>query len=83
VRYGGAANYGRRPTFDKKDVLLEVHIFDFAEDIYGQQIIVAFIAYLRPEVKFAGLDALKAQITADGENAKRILKSTPAGPPPL
>jgi riboflavin kinase/FMN adenylyltransferase len=81
--YDGVANFGRRPTFDKKDVLLEVHIFDFAEDIYGQQIVVAFISYLRPEMKFAGLDALKAQITADGENAKRLLKTAPANPPPL
>jgi riboflavin kinase/FMN adenylyltransferase len=81
--YDGVANFGRRPTFDKKDVLLEAHIFDFAGDIYGQQIIVAFIAYLRPELKFAGLDALKTQIAADSENAKRLLKATPATPPAL
>jgi len=81
--YDGVANFVRRPTFDKKDVLLEVHIFDFAQDIYGQQIIVAFIAYLRPEMKFTGLDALKAQIAADSETAKRLLKATPAHPPAL
>ncbi|MFM9864435.1 MAG: bifunctional riboflavin kinase/FAD synthetase [Micropepsaceae bacterium] len=71
--YNGVANFGRRPTFDKKDVLLEVHIFDFQDDIYGQQIIVAFIAYLRPEMKFPSLDALKAQITKDSEQARAIL----------
>ncbi len=72
--YGGVANFGRRPTFDKKDVLLEVHIFDFNEDIYGQQIVVSFITYLRPEMKFTGLDALKAQIAKDSEKARTILE---------
>jgi riboflavin kinase/FMN adenylyltransferase len=81
--HDGVANFGRRPTFDKKDVLLEVHLFDFAGDIYGQQIIVSFVSYLRPEMKFAGLDALKAQIAADGEKAESLLKSTPLTPPPL
>jgi riboflavin kinase/FMN adenylyltransferase len=81
--YDGVANFGRRPTFDKKDVLLEIHVFDFAGDIYGQQIVVAFVAYLRPELKFASLDALKTQIAADGKEARRLLKATPANPPPL
>ena len=72
-RYGGVANFGRRPTFDKKDVLLEVHIFDFEGDIYGQPIVVSFISFLRPEMKFPGLDALKAQIVKDSEAARRIL----------
>ncbi|NOT42867.1 MAG: bifunctional riboflavin kinase/FAD synthetase [Alphaproteobacteria bacterium] len=71
--YNGVANFGRRPTFDKKDVLLEVHIFDFNGDLYGQQIVVAFEAYLRAEQKFAGLDALKAQIAKDSERARAIL----------
>jgi len=81
--YDGVANFGRRPTFDKKDVLLEVHIFDFSGDIYGQQIVVSFIAYLRPEMKFAGLDALKAQIAADGQTARHLLRTIPAAVPPL
>jgi riboflavin kinase/FMN adenylyltransferase len=81
--YDGVANFGRRPTFDKKDVLLEVHLFDFAGDLYGQQIVVAFIAHLRPEQKFAGLDALKAQIADDAKAARIILNATPADPPPL
>ena len=77
--YNGVANFGRRPTFDKKDVLLEVHIFDYAGDIYGQQIVVAFIAYLRPEMKFAGLDALKTQISKDSEQARTILRARSPG----
>jgi riboflavin kinase / FMN adenylyltransferase len=72
-QYGGVANFGRRPTFDKKDVLLEVHIFDFEGDIYGQPIVVSFISFLRPEMKFAGLDALKAQIAKDSEAARALL----------
>ena len=71
--YDGVANFGRRPTFDKKDVLLEVHIFNFEGDIYGQQIVVSFIAFLRQEMKFSGLDALKAQIAKDSEHAGRLL----------
>jgi len=72
-KYGGVANFGRRPTFDKKDVLLEVHIFDFEGDIYGQPIVVSFISFLRPEMKFPGLDALKAQIARDSEAARALL----------
>jgi riboflavin kinase/FMN adenylyltransferase len=72
--YGGVANFGRRPTFDKKDVLLEVHVFDFSGDLYGQPIVVSFVEFLRPEMKFAGLDALKAQITRDCETARNALR---------
>jgi riboflavin kinase/FMN adenylyltransferase len=49
--YKGVANFGRRPTFDKKDVLLEVHVFDFTGDLYGQPIVVAFIDFIRPEMR--------------------------------
>ncbi len=73
--YNGVANFGRRPTFDKKDVLLEVHIFDYAGDAYGQQIVVSFVHYLRPEMKFSGLDALKAQIAKDSERARALLSA--------
>jgi riboflavin kinase/FMN adenylyltransferase len=82
-RYGGAANYGRRPTFDKKDVLLEVHIFDFNADIYGQQIVVEFVSFLRPELKFASAEELTIQIAADCEEAKRVLARTRDTAPPL
>ena len=75
--YDGVANLGRRPTFDKQDVVLEVHIFDFDGDIYGQHAAVAFIDYLRPEQKFSGLDALKAQIAKDSRQAREILAALP------
>lgn len=75
----GVANFGQRPTFDKKDVLLEVHIFDHTADLYGQPLRVAFVEYLRPEQKFEGLDGLKRQIVADAAKARAILKK-PAQP---
>ncbi|PKP77217.1 MAG: riboflavin biosynthesis protein RibF [Alphaproteobacteria bacterium HGW-Alphaproteobacteria-3] len=71
--YDGVANVGRRPTFDKQDVLLEVHIFDFEGDLYGTHAAVSFIEYLRPERKFDGLDSLKAQIAKDSERAREVL----------
>jgi riboflavin kinase/FMN adenylyltransferase len=70
----GVANFGNRPTFDKKDVLLEVHLFDYSADLYGRHLRVALIDYLRPERKFAGLDELKAQIAMDGAEARRLLE---------
>ena len=69
----GAANIGVRPTFDPPKELLEVFLFDFAEDLYGQMIEVDLIAYLRPEAKFDGLDALVAQMDADCARARSIL----------
>jgi riboflavin kinase/FMN adenylyltransferase len=69
----GVANYGRRPTFDKTDDLLEVHLFDFDGDLYLQHLRVRMIAYLRPEQAFSGIDALKAQIAADADQARRVL----------
>lgn len=75
--YNGVANFGKRPTFDKKDVILEVHLFDFDGDIYGHHIAVSFVDYLRPEQKFDGLDALKAQIAKDSAKAREILAHMP------
>ncbi|MFA5122742.1 bifunctional riboflavin kinase/FAD synthetase [Zavarzinia sp.] len=71
-RFAGVANIGRRPTFGKTDTNLEVHLFDFAEDLYGSEIEVGLLAFIRPERKFDGLDALKAQIAADSAEARRI-----------
>ncbi|WP_066559566.1 bifunctional riboflavin kinase/FAD synthetase [Croceicoccus bisphenolivorans] len=69
----GAANLGIRPTFDPPKELLEPHFFDFSEDLYGQEIEVAFHHYLRGEVKFDGLDALIAQMDKDCERARALL----------
>jgi len=75
----GAANLGIRPTFDPPIELLEAFFFDFAGDLYGQTIAVEFVAYLRPEAKFDGLDALVAQMDKDCAAARAIL----AAPAPL
>lgn len=69
----GAANIGVRPMFDPPKELLEPHFFDFAGDLYGQEIEVAFHHFLRPEAKFDSLDALMAQIDADCVRAKALL----------
>jgi len=69
----GAANLGIRPSFDPPKELLEPHFFDFAEDLYGQEIDVAFHAFIRPEAKFDTMDALMAQIAADCDEARALL----------
>jgi riboflavin kinase/FMN adenylyltransferase len=69
----GAANLGIRPSFDPPIELLEPYFFDFAGDLYGQQIEVELVEWLRPEQKFAGLDALKMQMAADCDRARAIL----------
>ncbi len=71
--YPGVANLGVRPTFDRTTPLLEVHLFDFAGDLYGAPIEVEFVERLRDEQRFSGLDALKAQIARDAERARAIL----------
>ncbi|HLG48132.1 MAG TPA: bifunctional riboflavin kinase/FAD synthetase [Reyranella sp.] len=71
----GVANLGKRPTFGKLQENFEVHLFDFSDDIYGQVLRVQLIEFIRPEMKFSGLDALKAQIAADGQAARAILSS--------
>jgi riboflavin kinase/FMN adenylyltransferase len=69
----GVANFGNRPTFDGGDVVLEVHLFDYAGDLYGRHLRVRLLHHLRAEQKFDGIDALKAQIAADCERAKSLL----------
>jgi riboflavin kinase/FMN adenylyltransferase len=72
---GGAANLGVRPTIEGAPVeLLEPYFFDFDGDLYGQTIEVALIAFLRPEAKFDGLDALKLQMAQDCTAARALLR---------
>ena len=70
----GVANLGTRPTIEseKPERLLELHFFDLHRDIYGEDVEVRFLKYLRPEEKFANLDELAAQIKRDVEQAKQI-----------
>lgn len=69
----GVANLGRRPTFGKLQENFEVHLFDFDGDLYGKTLRVALVDFIRPEMKFSGLDQLKAQIAADGQAARTVL----------
>jgi riboflavin kinase / FMN adenylyltransferase len=70
---GGVANLGQRPTVNGQNILLEVHIFDFNQYIYGQHIEVEFIAKIRPERKFASFVQLQQQIQLDAAQAKALL----------
>ena len=78
VWHDGVANLGRRPTFDKQDVILEAHLFDFDGDLYGRHLRVALSGYIRAERKFDGLPALKAQIAEDCDTARAILSEVPS-----
>lgn len=73
-------NIGVRPTFEAKArPTVEAHLLDFDDDLYGQRLRLDFIARLRPEQKFSGVDALLAQIRRDIENARQILGSLEVG----
>jgi riboflavin kinase / FMN adenylyltransferase len=72
-RYDGVASFGRRPMFDSGVVLLEVFLFDFSGDLYGQKIDVAFIAWLRDEAAFASIEALIQQMQDDTRRAHEAL----------
>lgn len=71
--HDGVASWGRRPTVDNGDPLLEIHVFDFSGDLYGRTVEVAFVEWLRPELKFDGLEALTAQIEKDCAAARAVL----------
>jgi riboflavin kinase/FMN adenylyltransferase len=79
---GGArdavASVGTRPTFDGTKPLLEVHIFDFDEDIYGEYIHVDFIARLRGQIKYDDISELVAQMHRDADNARSLLAADAA-----
>jgi riboflavin kinase / FMN adenylyltransferase len=71
--YSGVANFGRTPTTGLREPLMEINIFDFEGDLYGKRLEVGLHAFLRPEMKFDGFEALVAQIRRDAEEARVIL----------
>jgi riboflavin kinase/FMN adenylyltransferase len=83
ARYDGVANFGRRPMFDTGAVLLEVFLFDFAGDLYGAALDVAFIGWIRPELNFDSVEALIRRMGQDCSQARHILARDPAAFPPL
>lgn len=68
------ANLGVRPTLGMPKLMLEVHVIDFNEDLYGKHVHIDFLHKIRDEAKFDGLDALKAQIALDVEAARNFFK---------
>ena len=77
IWHDGVASFGSRPTFDDGAPRLETFVFDFSGDLYGKQVDVAFVAWLRGEAKFDSLEALIVQMDADSARAREILSTTP------
>jgi riboflavin kinase / FMN adenylyltransferase len=75
ITHAAVASFGRRPTFDDGAPKLEVHLFDFAGDLYGKTMDVAFVGYIRPELKFDGVEPLIRQMDEDSLTAREMLKS--------
>jgi len=71
--YHGMMNIGTRPTLNGKNQTLEVHLFDFNEDLYKKKLKILFYKKIREEQKFESLDALKKQLEKDKEISKRSL----------
>ena len=69
----GIANLGYRPTFNQKKILLEVHLFNFSENLYNKYLTINFIKFIREEKKFKGIGQLQKQIKKDLLKAKKIL----------
>lgn len=73
-RFAAMANVGPRPSFPEEPPALEVHLLDFEGDLYGQVLEVEFQHFLRGQQRFAGLDALRAQLSADSLQARQLLQ---------
>jgi riboflavin kinase/FMN adenylyltransferase len=82
-RIDGVASFGRRPTFDNGAPLLEIFLFDFQGDLYGQALDVAFIGFIREELKFSSVDALIRQMDDDSARARAQLATAPGAFPKL
>jgi riboflavin kinase/FMN adenylyltransferase len=83
VRFDGVASFGRRPTFDDGAPLLEVFLFDFTGDLYGTMLDVAFIGFIRDELKFDHAETLVRQMDDDSARARAALAAAPEAFPKL
>ena len=72
--WNGAGYIGYRPTFETEKLFLEVFIFDFDKDIYGRELIVEFIEFIRPDKQFSDLDSLLRQMENDCVQIKTVLQ---------
>jgi riboflavin kinase/FMN adenylyltransferase len=82
-RFDGVASFGRRPTFDNGAPLLEVFLFDFKGDLYGTVLDIAFIGFIREELKFDSVAALMARMNDDSALARAMLAAAPGAFPKL
>jgi len=78
-RADAVVNLGYRPTFDESQYWIEAYLFDFSGDLYDRPLTLDFLRRIRPEKKFPGVDELRAQVFADMEEARRLLRAQPAG----
>ncbi len=82
-RFDGVASFGRRPTFDNGAPLLEIFLFDFNGDLYGATLDVAFIGFIREELKFDSAEKLVGQMDDDSARARAMLAAAPEAFPKL
>jgi riboflavin kinase/FMN adenylyltransferase len=82
-RHDGVASFGRRPMFDNGQPLLEVHLFDFAEDLNGKPLDIAFIAWIREEENFSSIGELTRRMDEDSRVARAALARAGGAFPPL
>ena len=82
-RIDGVASFGRRPTFDNGAPLLEVFLFDFKGDLYGERLDVAFIGFIREELKFSSVEDLVRRMDEDSATARAQLAAAPDAFPKL
>lgn len=73
----GVASYGRRPTFDNGAPLLETFVLDFSSDLYGEEVTVTFLAWLRPELRFESVEALMEAMRKDVSEARAFFAAHP------
>jgi riboflavin kinase/FMN adenylyltransferase len=83
VRIDGVASFGRRPTFDNGAPLLEIFLFDFNDGLYGEHLDIAFIGFIREELKFDSVDALIRQMDDDSRKAHAQLAASQGAFPQL
>ncbi len=74
--YDAVVNIGRRPTFANQEATLEIHLLDFQQDLYGQTLRIYFVERLRPEQRFASVEALKSAVHNDIEQARDCLRNS-------
>ena len=79
-RHDGVASFGVRPMYEVATPLMETHLFDFDGDLYGKHLSVELVEYIRPEMRFADLPGLIAQIAEDAQQAREILSRCPRLP---